>query len=54
MIFLVRHGERSDDGLQHEEALLNDEFDPPLTHRGYRQSVQSGLFLKEKLQELNL
>jgi hypothetical protein len=35
MIYLIRHGERSDDGVQHERESVIHDFDPQLTANGY-------------------
>ena len=36
MIFVIRHGERADDGIQNEVVPLD--FDPPLTQKGIKQA----------------
>ena len=36
MIFVIRHGERADDGIQNEVVPLD--FDHPLTQKGIKQA----------------
>jgi len=49
-VFLIRHGERAD-GV--EEPGPNDNiFDPLLTAKGLTQAKTTGVFLKEKLTEI--
>jgi broad specificity phosphatase PhoE len=44
MIYLIRHGERADDGNQYEREAIVDDFDPHLTLKGYQQAHLTGLY----------
>ena len=49
--FVVRHGERADLARKHQQIIRN-EVDPPLTELGLEQAVETGLFLRKYLQEV--
>ena len=50
MIFLVRHGERSDK-VEKEKYQVEIKYDPNLTNHGTNQALATGLFIQEKVEE---
>lgn len=48
MIFVVRHGERSDDPKytkEEQQKMITLDFDVPLTYFGYKQAQKTGEFI---------